>query len=214
MSERDDPLTIGRRVQRWRAERGLTQKQLAEPAYTPAYISTLEAGRVSPSDEALKHIAERLGVAYDELVTGRSARVATELRLQLTDAQRTLATGDTEASSGRASTKAATSRVRHASKGAGTDFRATSAMRSRAEERCAHASANALWMRGRRCAAACTGAPRFASGTIPFESIAKTGTGAARASAADWAGTTKAGKSSVTTRHARSASRRTTSGLL
>ncbi|MCM1971646.1 MULTISPECIES: helix-turn-helix domain-containing protein [Streptomyces] len=97
MSERDDPLTIGRRVQRWRAERGLTQKQLAEPAYTPAYISTLEAGRVRPSDEALKHIAERLGVAYDELVTGRSARVATELRLQLTDAQRTLATGDTEA---------------------------------------------------------------------------------------------------------------------
>ncbi|GLW50571.1 transcriptional regulator [Streptomyces sp. NBRC 14336] len=97
MSERDDPLTIGRRVQRWRAERGLTQKQLAEPAYTPAYISTLEAGRVRPSDEALKHIAERLGVAYDELVTGRSARVATELRLQLTDAQRTLATGDTDA---------------------------------------------------------------------------------------------------------------------
>ncbi|WAZ22981.1 helix-turn-helix transcriptional regulator [Streptomyces cinnabarinus] len=97
MSERDDPLTIGRRVQQWRAERGLTQKQLAEPAYTPAYISTLEAGRARASDEALKHIAERLGVAFDELITGRSARLATELRLQLTGAQRTLATGATEA---------------------------------------------------------------------------------------------------------------------
>ncbi|MFI9767487.1 tetratricopeptide repeat protein [Streptomyces sp. NPDC052415] len=97
MSERDDPVTIGRRVQQLRVERGLTQKQLAEPAYTPAYVSTLEAGRVRASDEALRHIAERLGVAYDELVTGRSARLATELRLRLTGAQRTLATGATEA---------------------------------------------------------------------------------------------------------------------
>ncbi|MEU9731072.1 tetratricopeptide repeat protein [Streptomyces sp. NPDC048002] len=97
MSERDDPVTIGRRVQQWRGERGLTQKQLAEPAYTPAYISTLEAGRVRASDEALRHIAERLGVAYEELATGRSARLATELRLQLTGAQRTLASGATEA---------------------------------------------------------------------------------------------------------------------
>jgi hypothetical protein len=36
MSERDDPVTIGRRVQQLRLDRGLTQKQLAEPAYTPA----------------------------------------------------------------------------------------------------------------------------------------------------------------------------------
>ena len=45
MAERDDPEVIGRRVQQLRTERGLTQRQLAEPAYTPAYISTLEAGR-------------------------------------------------------------------------------------------------------------------------------------------------------------------------
>ncbi|MGW0825077.1 tetratricopeptide repeat protein [Streptomyces sp. NPDC002845] len=96
MAERDDPEIIGRRVQRLRAERGLTQRQLAEPAYTPAYISTLEAGRVRASDEALKYIAERLGVAYEELVTGRPAHLATELRLRLTDAQRTLATGESQ----------------------------------------------------------------------------------------------------------------------
>ncbi|MER5714268.1 helix-turn-helix transcriptional regulator [Streptomyces sp. NPDC002132] len=97
MADRDDPSVIGRRVQQFRIERGLTQKQLAEPAYTPAYISTLESGRVRPSDDALRHLAERLGVEYDELATGRSARLVTGLRLRLTDAQRTLATGATEA---------------------------------------------------------------------------------------------------------------------
>ncbi|MEV7136963.1 helix-turn-helix domain-containing protein [Streptomyces tauricus] len=96
MAERDDPGIIGRRVQQLRTERGLTQKQLAEPAYTPAYVSTLEAGRVRPSEEALRHIAERLGIAYEELATGRPAHLATDLRLRLTDAQRTLATGEAE----------------------------------------------------------------------------------------------------------------------
>ncbi|MFE9092845.1 tetratricopeptide repeat protein [Streptomyces sp. NPDC007264] len=96
MADRDEPETIGRRVQRLRRERGLTQKQLAQPAYTPAYISTLESGRVRPSDEALRHLADRLGVAFDELATGRPAHLATGLRLRLTDAQRTLATGEAE----------------------------------------------------------------------------------------------------------------------
>ncbi|MET9759313.1 tetratricopeptide repeat protein [Streptomyces sp. NPDC006372] len=97
MGERDDPGVIGRRVQRLRVERGLTQRQLAEPVYTPAYISTLESGRVRPSDDALRHLAGRLGVAFDELATGRPARLVTELRLRLTEAQRTLAVGETEA---------------------------------------------------------------------------------------------------------------------
>lgn len=94
MRERDDPETIGRRVQQLRAERGLTQKQLAQPAYTPAYISTLEAGRARASDEALRHIAARLGVTYEELASGRSPQLAAGLRLRLTEAQRTLATGE------------------------------------------------------------------------------------------------------------------------
>ncbi|MEU6812863.1 helix-turn-helix transcriptional regulator [Streptomyces sp. NPDC046831] len=96
MAKRDDPETIGRRVQRLRREQGMTQRQLAEPAYTPAYISTLEAGRVRPSDEALTHLAGRLGVAFDELATGRPAHLATDLRLRLTEAQRTLASGEAE----------------------------------------------------------------------------------------------------------------------
>ncbi|MEU4348509.1 helix-turn-helix domain-containing protein [Streptomyces sp. NPDC023838] len=92
----DEPAVIGRRVQRLRAERGLTQRQLAEPAYTPAYVSTLESGKVRPSEAALRHLAERLGTTYEELATGRPAHLATELRLGLTDAQQLLATGDAD----------------------------------------------------------------------------------------------------------------------
>ncbi|MEU5765905.1 helix-turn-helix domain-containing protein [Streptomyces asoensis] len=96
MGERDEPEVVGRRVQRLRVERGLTQRQLAEPTYTPAYVSTLEAGRVRPSDDALRHIADRLGVDFEELATGRPARLVTDLRLRLTEAQRSLATGEAE----------------------------------------------------------------------------------------------------------------------
>ncbi|MDN3023575.1 tetratricopeptide repeat protein [Streptomyces sp. S.PB5] len=96
MVERDDPETIGRRVQQLRVERGLTQRQVAEPAYTAAYVSTLEAGRVRPSDQALRHLAERLGVEFDELATGRPAHLVTDLRLRIVEAQRTLATGAAE----------------------------------------------------------------------------------------------------------------------
>ncbi|WP_031011737.1 helix-turn-helix domain-containing protein [Streptomyces sp. NRRL F-5727] len=96
MARRDDPETIGRRVQELRRQRGLTQRQLAEPAYTPAYVSTLEAGRVRPSDEALRHLADRLGVPFEQLATGQPARLATDLRLGLTEAQRALADGEAE----------------------------------------------------------------------------------------------------------------------
>ncbi|MEU9420223.1 tetratricopeptide repeat protein [Streptomyces sp. NPDC048272] len=89
----DEQALIGSRVHRLRTERGLTQRQLAEPAYTPAYISTLESGRVRPSEAALRFLAERLGTSYEELATGRPPHLATELRLALTDAQRALATG-------------------------------------------------------------------------------------------------------------------------
>ena len=117
-------------------------------------------------------------------------------------------TGGTVASRGKASTKAATSFVFHASKGAFTRFVATSGIRGFAAARCGQASAKALWMRGRRCAAADTAGPRSDSGTTEFESTAKTGTSTFRARASAWGGTMKQGKSSVTTRHARSESLR------
>ncbi|MFJ1706010.1 helix-turn-helix domain-containing protein [Kitasatospora sp. NPDC088346] len=95
MTEQNEPTAIGRRIQRLRRERGLTQRRLAEPAYTAAYVSTVESGRVRPSETALRHFAERLGVSTDELATGRPAHLATELHLALTEAQSSLAAGDT-----------------------------------------------------------------------------------------------------------------------
>ncbi|WP_327327509.1 helix-turn-helix domain-containing protein [Streptomyces sp. NBC_01210] len=92
----DEPAEIGRRVQRLRNQRGLTQRQLAEPSYTPAYVSTLESGKVRPSETALRFLAERLGTSFEELATGRPAHLATELRLALTDAQQQLATGSAD----------------------------------------------------------------------------------------------------------------------
>ncbi|MFC0600114.1 helix-turn-helix domain-containing protein [Streptomyces palmae] len=92
----DQPEEIGRRVLRLRTQLGLTQRQLAEPAYTAAYVSTLEAGRVRPSEAALRHLAARLGTSYEELATGRSPQEATRLRARLTDARETLATGSAE----------------------------------------------------------------------------------------------------------------------
>lgn len=92
----DEPAAIGRRVLRLRTQLGLTQRQVAEPAYTPAYVSTLESGKVRPSEAALRHLAQRLGVTPEELATGRPARLAAELRLRLTDARRALATGSPE----------------------------------------------------------------------------------------------------------------------
>ncbi|WP_432431055.1 tetratricopeptide repeat protein [Streptomyces hygroscopicus] len=91
---------IGRRVLKLRTERGFTQRMLAEPAYTAAYVSTLEAGKVRPSEAALRHLAERLGVSYEELATGRSPHDATRLRAALTDARRALATGAAEDAAG------------------------------------------------------------------------------------------------------------------
>lgn len=87
---------IGRRVLRLRTERGLTQRQLAEPAYTAAYVSTLESGKARPSEAALRHLSARLGISYEELATGRSPQEAVRLRAELTDARRALATGAAE----------------------------------------------------------------------------------------------------------------------
>ncbi|MFF2045133.1 tetratricopeptide repeat protein [Kitasatospora sp. NPDC058170] len=95
MTAESEPDGVGRRVQRLRRERRLTQRMLAEPAYTAAYVSTVEAGRVHPSETALRHLADRLGVTYDELATGRPAHLVAELKLALTEAQSTLADGDT-----------------------------------------------------------------------------------------------------------------------
>jgi tetratricopeptide (TPR) repeat protein len=71
----------------------MTQKELAEPGYTAAYVSTIEAGRRTPSGEALAHFASRLGVTTDYLGTGRSPDLIPRIEEIHCEGRRALARG-------------------------------------------------------------------------------------------------------------------------
>src|SRR2546423_3140131 len=67
---------------------GLTKTELARPRYTVSYVSQIEAGRRSPSPEAMAFFADRLGVAADFLATGIPQGVEEALRYPLGGARR------------------------------------------------------------------------------------------------------------------------------
>jgi len=62
--------TIGQRLKRLRLERGLSQRELAAPGVSYAYISRIEAGTRQPSVKALRKLAVKLGVSADYLESG------------------------------------------------------------------------------------------------------------------------------------------------
>lgn len=62
--------TIGQRLKRLRLERGLSQRELAAPGVSYAYISRIEAGTRQPSVKALRRLAAKLGVTAEYLETG------------------------------------------------------------------------------------------------------------------------------------------------
>jgi tetratricopeptide (TPR) repeat protein len=78
---------IGTRMRRLRLAKGMTQRELAEPKYTHAYISTIEAGRRIPSRPALEFLAKQLGVDVDELATGKPADLEPRLEARLMEAR-------------------------------------------------------------------------------------------------------------------------------
>ncbi|GIH08028.1 transcriptional regulator [Rhizocola hellebori] len=102
----DAPDDLGQRIQQLRLAHGLTQRALAEPKYTAAYVSSVESGKRSPSGEALRHFAQRLGVPDAELTAGQPGD-SLGLELALTDA---LATGSGFMSVAAAAEKAGDSR--------------------------------------------------------------------------------------------------------
>lgn len=61
---------IGRRIIERRTAVGLTQRELAQPGVSYAYISRLEHGARNPSVKALRLIAPALGVSVHWLETG------------------------------------------------------------------------------------------------------------------------------------------------
>ncbi len=65
--------TIGQRVKRLRLEQGLSQRHLAEPGISYAYISRIEAETRQPSLKVLRQLADRLGVTALYLETGSNS---------------------------------------------------------------------------------------------------------------------------------------------
>lgn len=75
---------VGGRIRRLRKAAGLTQRELAEPRYTGAYVSALENGLAKPSMAALHYLAGRLGIPIKEFLPGdiaRTSRLDADLRL-------------------------------------------------------------------------------------------------------------------------------------
>ncbi len=62
--------SVGARVRRLRTERGLSERDIASPGVTNAYVSRIETGTRNPSFKAIRKLAERLGVTPLYLETG------------------------------------------------------------------------------------------------------------------------------------------------
>ena len=72
---------LAARVRKARQEKGLSQEELAGGVYSAAYVSHVEHGKRNPSHEALTYFAGRLGMTYEQLVTGRDP--LDDLRLEV-----------------------------------------------------------------------------------------------------------------------------------
>jgi transcriptional regulator with XRE-family HTH domain len=87
----DSPKAVGERLRAAREAAGLSQRQLAFPGCSPAYISRIEAGDRIPSLQLLRELGRRLGVTEDYLATGETiagrefSLLEAELALRLDD---------------------------------------------------------------------------------------------------------------------------------
>jgi transcriptional regulator with XRE-family HTH domain len=79
--------TVGQRIRRLRLQRGLSQRQLAGPGVSYAYISRIESGGRKPSLKALRTIARKLDVDPEYLETGNPVSAAADRELRLRDAE-------------------------------------------------------------------------------------------------------------------------------
>jgi transcriptional regulator with XRE-family HTH domain len=94
--------SIGERLRRLRLERHLSQRELASPGVSYAYISRIEAGARRPSVKALRQLARKLGVSPEYLETGSDLRDVDERELRLADAELALRLGTNTAETERA----------------------------------------------------------------------------------------------------------------
>ena len=88
------PESIGQRLRGLRLERELSQRELASPGVSYAYISRIEAGARRPSVKALRQLARKLGVSVEYLETGSDLRDVDKRELRLADAELELRLAD------------------------------------------------------------------------------------------------------------------------
>lgn len=77
---------VGERIRRLRVENGLSQEDVAAPAFTAAYLSHVEHGKRRPSQRALSHIADRLGVTVEQLLSGRDPNEDLRIEIEIQSA--------------------------------------------------------------------------------------------------------------------------------
>lgn len=92
----DSAGAVGQRLKEARLDAGLSQRQLAFPGCTPAYISRIEAGQRQPSLQLLAELAKRLGVSTAYLATGHEETDDAEPDLALVDAELALRFGESD----------------------------------------------------------------------------------------------------------------------
>jgi transcriptional regulator with XRE-family HTH domain len=82
ISSVDNPATLGERIRKLRAERGLSLAKVAQGDFSRAFLNQVELGRAQPSTRVLRVIAGRLGTQVDYLLEGRLPGLDRELALE------------------------------------------------------------------------------------------------------------------------------------
>lgn len=69
MTNTNDSVRLGNNLKRLRAEKGLTQADIAKAVdVTCPYLSNIENGKVNPKLSTLAKLAKAVGVKVDELI--------------------------------------------------------------------------------------------------------------------------------------------------
>ncbi|MGL6280017.1 MAG: helix-turn-helix domain-containing protein [Gaiella sp.] len=85
-------MAVGRRVHEAREAAGLSQRELAFPGCSAAYISRIERGERIPSLQVLREIARRTGATESGLAYGKEA-MAPAVALRVRDVEEAEAGG-------------------------------------------------------------------------------------------------------------------------
>ena len=90
----DDPAAVGQRLFEAREAAGLSQRELAFPGCSSAYISRIERGERIPSLQVMRELARRLGVSEQALAFGHET-LDDAVAAQVRAAEAAEASGDT-----------------------------------------------------------------------------------------------------------------------